>query len=724
MTVTATTGVHVALLSLSAAVTAGLAVYALRRPEQGTVPFVGLLAVFTVYTTAQLVGVLTLDPSWRLFWENVQWVGTAFIPVFWTLFVVEYTGYDRLLTRRTVAALSVVPALTVLLTWTNPWHGLVWTQNVVVPVDGLALVRESFGPWFWVFLVYTYALLTVGGAALVRLIWVSDYLYVDQAALLVVGVAVPVVANVLTLTGVTPIAHPALDMTPYAFTVTGLAFGYALFRHRLFDLVPATRQLGPHGAVAQLDAGVVIVDTERVIIYLNRAMADQLGCDPGEALGRPLEGFVDDSALRFDAEDAHLEMTRDDRVFEIRTSPIRDRRDRLVGHTLVSRDVTARRTSERRLARHREELASLADLNAVIRDINRALLSATTRADIEAAVCEAFVDSPRYRAACAADVPTWNGEADRWTVAGSDVSAGPPTLFDADAPVPETVTVLDGETGGDSPWTVVPVVYGRTVYGVFGVVPGRESLDDREREVLVELGELVGHAINAVENRRLLAAEAVVELDLVSTDDGSALAAATERVAGRVALLGLVPGGRDAPVAYLRVEGVPVDRAREALADVADGRVRTVRTATDGGQIEWTVTGETLLDALADRGANVLAASASAGRARYTVEVASERDVRALLDRIRHVFPETTVETKRQHTRAVDRVEGVPDRAVADLTDRQREALEAAYRAGYFDWPRESTAEEVAESLGIAAPTLHAHLRKAERRLFAGLFEE
>nr|WP_283102384.1 helix-turn-helix domain-containing protein [Haloplanus sp. XH21] len=55
---------------------------------------------------------------------------------------------------------------------------------------------------------------------------------------------------------------------------------------------------------------------------------------------------------------------------------------------------------------------------------------------------------------------------------------------------------------------------------------------------------------------------------------------------------------------------------------------------------------------------------------------------------------------------------------------RQREVFETAFWAGYFQWPRTSTAEEVAAALDIAPPTLHAHLRKAEHRLLASLFEE
>jgi len=57
------------------------------------------------------------------------------------------------------------------------------------------------------------------------------------------------------------------------------------------------------------------------------------------------------------------------------------------------------------------------------------------------------------------------------------------------------------------------------------------------------------------------------------------------------------------------------------------------------------------------------------------------------------------------------------------LTERQRDVLEAAYEAGYFEWPRESTAEEVADSLDIASPTLHSHLRKAENHILTAFFE-
>jgi len=52
-----------------------------------------------------------------------------------------------------------------------------------------------------------------------------------------------------------------------------------------------------------------------------------------------------------------------------------------------------------------------------------------------------------------------------------------------------------------------------------------------------------------------------------------------------------------------------------------------------------------------------------------------------------------------------------------DLTGRQREALAAAWEAGYYEVPREGSIADVADALGVAESTAATHLRKAEARL-------
>jgi predicted DNA binding protein len=51
------------------------------------------------------------------------------------------------------------------------------------------------------------------------------------------------------------------------------------------------------------------------------------------------------------------------------------------------------------------------------------------------------------------------------------------------------------------------------------------------------------------------------------------------------------------------------------------------------------------------------------------------------------------------------------------LSARQREVFELARQEGYYTWPREISATELAESLDISKATLLEHLRKAEVKL-------
>lgn len=54
------------------------------------------------------------------------------------------------------------------------------------------------------------------------------------------------------------------------------------------------------------------------------------------------------------------------------------------------------------------------------------------------------------------------------------------------------------------------------------------------------------------------------------------------------------------------------------------------------------------------------------------------------------------------------------------LTDRQREVLRTAVEMGYFEYPRDSNATEVAETLDIDLSTFAQHLAAAQSKLFDG----
>lgn len=64
---------------------------------------------------------------------------------------------------------------------------------------------------------------------------------------------------------------------------------------------------------------------------------------------------------------------------------------------------------------------------------------------------------------------------------------------------------------------------------------------------------------------------------------------------------------------------------------------------------------------------------------------------------------------------------GIQDLPSDGLSPRQREAFQLARARGYYDYPREVTAQELADEFDVSRTTFLEHLRKAERELLTGI---
>lgn len=106
------------------------------------------------------------------------------------------------------------------------------------------------------------------------------------------------------------------------------------------------------------------------------------------------------------------------------------------------------------------------------------------------------------------------------------------------------------------------------------------------------------------------------------------------------------------------------------------------------------------------------------GREYWTVIINKGRDqVQARLDEVRE---KKNAEIDIQQIVSDDTGSGGVMRSET-LSERQREVFELARDQGYYNWPREVTATELASGLGVSKATLLEHLRKAESKLVGSM---
>src|SRR5438132_5241374 len=254
-----------------------------RRPAPGSIAFSLLMLAVAEWSLAYALELVRADFSTALFWDNAEWLGAAVAPTLWLAFVLQYTGRAQWLTRRTVAILMVEPLITVLLVWTNRFHGLV-EDNIRMDAKGsFSLLHMTYGVWYWINIAYSYLLLFVGAILICILILTlmrSTRLYLGQAGALLIAVLTPWVGNALTAFGLSP--FPDLDLTPFAFMISGLAIAWSLFRFRLLDILPIARET----VFESMGDAVIVVDEQNHIVELNLA-AQRLADDtPSQAVAK------------------------------------------------------------------------------------------------------------------------------------------------------------------------------------------------------------------------------------------------------------------------------------------------------------------------------------------------------------------------------------------------------------------------------------------------------
>ncbi len=335
---------------LSAVIVLGGAVAAWRRrPKPGAFSLALLMLSVFFWSGGNAIELAAANTGAKLFWAQVQYLGVTTTPTLWLIFVLEFTGLEsRWVNRRNLILAFLLPAITLIAAWTNPWHELIWIDLTTVPFKGLQIWQAGHGLLFWIFVAHSYGEILLGMGLLLRAAIQFPAPYRDQAFFILMSGLFPWIGNSVSIMGI--LDTRPVDLTPYGFLIAGFLGFWALFHSKLIDLAPIARE----ALVDSMDDAMIALDTTGRVLDANpaamRLLGDKITGTMGVKLTEILPGMKplhdDNASALLPTSEVEIVTDAGAHWYDVKISPLRDLQQRIQGRLVVLRDVSQRKSLE------------------------------------------------------------------------------------------------------------------------------------------------------------------------------------------------------------------------------------------------------------------------------------------------------------------------------------------------------------------------------------------
>lgn len=416
----------------------------------------------------------------------------------------------------------------------------------------------------------------------------------------------------------------------------------------------------------------------------------------------------------------------------------------------VDREQTVRE-QRNTLAERNAVLERVQRVNEIIRGSTTDLIRASTREEIVQAVCDRLATAEAYRFAWIGthDVVTddvvpevWAGVEDGYL---ETVTVTADESEDGQAPTGEAVRTQQTQVQNNlaanppfEPWQqsaldrgyqasiAVPLVYQDTLYGVLSLYADQPDVfNQMEEAVLTELGETIGYALNALERKRALVSEQSVELEFQLRKGNPPLFQIAAEYDCEFEFENIVQRADGPPGIFFTVRGVPPDEVLMFGESSPEIEELTLVSDRDGEAVfETRLRDSAFFSALLDRGAMPQTLTAAGAEGYAVIRVPRTSDIRSFVELFEMQYEEVELVGRREVDEPIKTQQEFEAEFRTQLTERQEEILKTAYLSGFFKWPREMSAQELAEMLEVSQPTVSRHIRAGEQKLFGLMFGE
>ncbi|HEY3388923.1 MAG TPA: histidine kinase N-terminal 7TM domain-containing protein [Prolixibacteraceae bacterium] len=280
----------------------------------------------------------------KMLWSQIGYIGSSTTTVFFLLFTLSYTQFNKYVNPFVVGLLMAIPAIAVLLVFTNSHHQLIWKSVDFYPETNDSVY--NYGKFFWLYAVYEY--LTLVSAIMILLFSTFKFykIYKIQLIYLIIASILPLTTSLLYVYKLLPI-HA--DLTPMALIFSGILVSIGIYLQRMFEVVPVARIQ----TINNLSDGIIVVDMDDRIVDVNEAFVKILNTTMPEVLGRPFKRFsklflTDEYELTTAGGYLTETTIRTDiglKYFEVKYSPVTNSKNQLIGRIFLLHDISIRKNA-------------------------------------------------------------------------------------------------------------------------------------------------------------------------------------------------------------------------------------------------------------------------------------------------------------------------------------------------------------------------------------------
>ncbi len=355
---------YLVLLPLSTVILVLLGLWSLRLHRTPVVVLFAILMVLSAgWALTYFLEIVSPGAAEKIFWAKAIFIFTAPNTTIQLLLVLSFVGYTRLLERRSLLVLFIVPVLTIFMAMASPSIPFLRSEYTIVSTGPFPVVEFRNGPWFWVHIIYSYGLVLVALTALFTANRRFHPFYLQQAFLMVACALPAAISDILYEFKITPIQ--GYNLTPSVFVIMGVGLFLVLFRFRVFDIVPFARSR----VFDTIQDLVIITDRSGRLVDYNPAAHQVLG-SAALQISAPLAAvfarwamflqlFQESKVKRgqFETQPG----TQGATVYEFSSTPIMDNLGQTAGHMIIFRDMTARLQAEEAMRQSEQRYRMLAE---------------------------------------------------------------------------------------------------------------------------------------------------------------------------------------------------------------------------------------------------------------------------------------------------------------------------------------------------------------------------